>query len=134
MSISRRDLVRMGSAIGGIALASAAYREAEAQQPNAEEQPPPITGFATARGRVIFYGENTSGPYFALSKMPEDVERFTIDQRRAEALGRLVLAAAEKGWRVRVTFTQFQDGIGPAYDIRVTDFRRRRRGRRRREA
>jgi hypothetical protein len=134
VSISRRDLVRMGSALCGIALASAAYREAEAHQSNDKDESPPVPRPATARGRVIFYGESTSGPYFALSKMPEDVERFTIDQRRAEALGRLVLAAAEKGWRVRVTFTQFQDGIGPAYDIRVTDFRRRRRGRRRREA
>ena len=97
MSISRRDLVRMGGALGGIALASAAYREAEAQEPNAEEQSPPIVESATARGRVILYGEGSTGPYFALSEMPEDVEQFGIDSRRAEPLGRLVLAAAEKG-------------------------------------
>ena len=125
MSISRRNLVRMGGALGGIALASAAYREAEAQQPNAEEQPPPITGFATARGRVILYGEGSTGPYFALSEMPEDVEQFGIDSRRAEPLGRLVLAAAEKGWEVHVTF-QTVRGIpgasGRVYDVCVKDF------------
>jgi len=57
--------------------------------------------------------------------MPEDVERFAIAPRRAEPLGRLVLAAAEKGWEVNITFQQVR-GVpgagGLVYDVCVKDF------------
>jgi hypothetical protein len=117
VSIRRRDLVRMGGALGGIALMPG--------------RPVSVPYSANASGRVVLFGEGASSPYFALSEMPEGVERFEIDLGRAEPLGRLVLAAAEKGWEVHVKYIRFPDGFGRAYDVSVKDFRDRsgRRGR-----
>jgi hypothetical protein len=120
--MNRRDLVRMGGALGGIALASAADRGAQAGEPGAREEPAPPAGNATARGRVVLSGEGGAAPYFALSEMPEGVERFGIDPRRAESLGRLVLTAAEKGWEVHATYIGNPNGGGQVFDVCVKDF------------
>ncbi len=122
MSIRRRDLVRMGGVLGGVALASSARRDVRADEPKAQDGPVPVAHPTTASGRVVLYGEGGSAPYFTLSEMPEGVERFEIDPRRAEALGRLVLAAAEKGWEVHVSYIHFPGGGGQAYDVHVKGF------------
>lgn len=123
MSISRRDLVRMGGVLGGVALASAAQRDVQADEPKARDGPVEVAHPATASGRVVLYGEGGSAPYFTLSEMPEGVKQFWIDPRRAEPLGRLVLAAAEKGWEVHVSYTHLPSGgSGPVYDIHVKGF------------
>jgi hypothetical protein len=63
---------------------------------------------AEASGKVTLYGEGSSS-YFALSKMPEKVERFHIQSDISDRLGCLVLAAAERGWEIEVRYTRFPD-------------------------
>ena len=113
MPMNRRELVSMGAVLGGAVLVAT----------TAEGRPVQAAGPAEARGKVTLYGEGSTS-YFALSTMPEKVETFHIDPRINERLGRLVLAAAEKGWEIQVTYTRSPDGTaGPVYDVRIKDFR-----------
>lgn len=112
MSISRRGLVSMGAAIGGVALVAA---KPEGRTAQGAQQ-------AQASGKVTSYGEGNSS-YFALAKMPEKIETFHIDSRVNDRLGRLVLAAAEKGWEIEVPYMRFPDGTaGRDYDVRIKEF------------
>jgi hypothetical protein len=112
MSMSRRELVSMGVVLGVAALG-----DTKAQGQVIQGDKPP-----QASGKVAQYGEGSSS-YFALAKMPGKIEAFHIDSRINDRLGRLVLAAAEKGWEIEVTYTLFPDGTaGQVYDVRVKSF------------
>ncbi len=118
MPMNRRELVTIGGVLGGAALVAA---KAEGQAP--EGQPAPTPQPAEARGKVTLYGEGHTS-YFTLSKMPEGIKTFYIDPRFNDRLGRLVLAAAEKGWEIRATYisSPVNDMAGPVYDVRVENF------------
>jgi hypothetical protein len=119
MSISRRELVGLGSVLGGVAMATAAQREGRAGEQLAKNEP------AAARGKVASYSEGFQ-PSFTLSEMPEGITAFGIDVRVAPQLGRLLLAAAEKGWEIHVSYTLLSDEArksATAYGVSVKDFR-----------
>jgi hypothetical protein len=117
MPMNRRGLVTIGGMFGAAALVTANV-EARAQEGQPAQPPKP----SEARGKVTLYGEGHSS-YFALSEMPEGTKLFHIDPRFNDRIGRLVLAAAEKGWVIRATYLHNVNGAGPVYDVRVEDFR-----------
>jgi hypothetical protein len=117
MPMNRRELVAIGGALGGAALLAA-----EAAGQAVGDGPAPVTKVSEASGRVASFGEGSS-TYFTLSKMPEGIERFGVDSRICDRVGRLVLAAAEKGWEIHVTYLSYEGGKGgTVYDVRVKGF------------
>jgi hypothetical protein len=117
MPMNRRELVTIGGVLAGAALVAANAEGREQEAPPAQPSQPSET-----RGKVTVYGEGHSS-YFALSEMPEGTKLFFIDPRVNDRIGRLVLAAAEKGWVIRATYIRSVNGAGPVYDVRVENFR-----------
>jgi hypothetical protein len=115
--MNRRELVTIGGVIGGAALLTA-NAEGRVQ----EGQPAQVPRPSEARGKVALYGEGQSS-YFALSEMPKGTKLFYIDPKFNDRIGRLVLAAAEKGWVIRAVYMHNVNGAGPVYDVRVENFR-----------
>jgi hypothetical protein len=56
--------------------------------------------------------------------MPEGITSFGMDSRVTPQMGRLLLAAAEKGWEVHVSYIHFKAGkSATAHVVSVKDFR-----------
>lgn len=112
MAMNRRELVAMGMAASGMALAA---RGAEGQDRAGDGAEAP----GQIRGRVVLYSEG-EGAYFALSNMPEGVEILWLDSRYAERLGRVLLLAADKGWEVEATYPRSPASpAGPVYRVTI---------------
>lgn len=122
MPMNRRELVTAGAMLGGAALMTTktegqAPEAQPAQIPQPEKAPP-----EKARGKVAVYGEGNA-TYFALTEMPKGIKHFYIDERAADRIGRLVLAAAEKGWELQVRYIQSVTEFSRVYDVWVENFR-----------
>jgi hypothetical protein len=125
MSMSRRQLVTLGSVFGSVSMVASAGRGGSAGEQQNTGDVTKVARPDTAKGRVASYTEGFR-PSFTLTEMPEGVSAFGIDQRVAAQLGRVLLTAAEKGWEVHVTYTRFPGtGGGSAYQVTVKDFRSR---------
>jgi hypothetical protein len=117
MSINRRELVKLGGVLGGVAAMAAAQGKGLA------DEPPEVGQQVTARGKVATYTEGFQ-PTFTLSEMPEGIKSFLVEPRVTAPLGRILLLAAEKGWEVHVTYTHFRRSEAAiAHAVGVHDFR-----------
>jgi hypothetical protein len=117
MSINRRELVKLGGVLGGVAAVAAAQGKGLA------DEPPDVGQQVSARGKVASYFEGFQ-PSFTLSEMPEGIKTFLVEPRVTAQLGRMLLLAAEKGWEVHVTFTHFKKSEAAiVHAVGVKDFR-----------
>lgn len=112
MPLNRRQIVKAGAVLGGASLVTA---KAEGAQIATAKQ-------AEASGRVVSFGEGFSTT-FTLSEMPEGIESFGVDDRIHERVGRVLLAAAEKGWDVHIWYYYVEgQKSGTATGVRVDKF------------
>jgi hypothetical protein len=110
MPMNRRELVTTAAAFGGAALLAT---KTEGQAPEGQPAKP-----EKARGKIMAYGEGGTS-YFELSEMPKGIKIFYIDQRYADRIGRLLLAAAANGWEIEAAYTPSVNGPGLVYDVRA---------------